>query len=124
MIFNSLSNQLIFFDAIAISKIRINKDKSSVFDINLPNYSYEFCPTESSAGGTLLYKSNNLHIYKSNELESTFIKINNAKKTNIVIGYIYIHSGVNFSEFNEFYVNDLLKKLFKDNKTIFLFKDS
>ena len=70
MIFNSLSNQLIFFDAIAISKIRINKDKSSVFDINLPNYSYEFCPTESSAGGTLLYKSNNLHIYKSNKLES------------------------------------------------------
>ena len=124
MIFNSLSNQLIFFDAIAISKIRINKDKSSVFDINLPNYSYEFCPTESSAGGTLLYKSNNLHIYKSNELESTFIKINNAKKTNIVIGYIYMHSGVNFSEFNEFYVNDLLKKLSKDNKTIFLLKDS
>ena len=124
MIFNSLSNQLIFFDAIAISKIRINKDKSSVFDINLPNYSYEFCPTESSAGGTLLYKSNNLHIYKSNELESTFIKINNAKKINIVIGYIYMHSGVNFSEFNEFYVNDLLKNMSKDNKTIFLLKDS
>lgn len=123
MVFFSLSNQQIFFDVIAISKIRINKNKKSVFDISLPNYSYEFCPTESSAGGTLLYKSNNLHIYKSNELESTFIKISNAKKTNIVIGYIYMHSGVNFSEFNEFYVNDLLKKLSKDNKTIFLLRD-
>ena len=52
------------------------------------NFSFEFTPTESSAGGTLLYVANHLsykprldlNIYKSNELESTFIEILNSKK--------------------------------------------
>ena len=52
------------------------------------NFSFEFTPTESSAGGTLLYVANHLsykprldlNIYKSNELESTFIEILNPKK--------------------------------------------
>ena len=47
------------------------------------NFPFEFTPTESSAGGTLLYVANHishkprleLNIYKSNELESTFIEI-------------------------------------------------
>ena len=54
-------------------------------NINLPNYSIEYTPTESHAGGTLLYISNNiaykprkdLNIYKTHELESTFINIFN-----------------------------------------------
>ena len=51
-------------------------------NINLPNYSIEYKPTESHAGGTLLYVSNNiaykprkdLNIYKMHQLESTFIE--------------------------------------------------
>ena len=53
--------------------------------MNLNNYLFEFTPTETSAGGTLLYIANHLsykchndlNIYKKNELESTFIEIVN-----------------------------------------------
>ena len=56
-------------------------------------------PMESSAGGTLLYISihlsykrrNDLCIYKSTELESTFIEILNPKKTNVIVCCIYHH---------------------------------
>ena len=51
------------------------------------NFSFEFTPTESSADGTLLYIANHLsykprldlNIYKSNELESTFIEVLNPR---------------------------------------------
>ena len=68
-------------------------------NLNLNNYCFEFIPAETSAGGTLLYIANHLlykchndlNIYKKNELESTFIKIVNPKKSNIVVGVIYRH---------------------------------
>ena len=68
-------------------------------NINLPNYSIEYTPTDSHAGGTLLYISNNiaykprkdLNIYKTYELESTFIEIFNPKKSNIILGVVYRH---------------------------------
>ena len=71
------------FDIIAVSQSRITKNKLRPIDISIPNYSYEFCPTEANAGGTLIYirnhlsykTRNNLKIYKSFELESTFIEI-------------------------------------------------
>ena len=57
-------------------------------NINLNNYSFEFTPTESTAGGTLLYIANHLsykprndlNLYKANQLESTFIEIVNSEK--------------------------------------------
>ena len=76
------------FDIIAISETRITKQVSLLNNLNLNNYSFEFTPTETSAGGTLLYIANHLsykcrndlNIYKKNELESTFIEIINPKK--------------------------------------------
>ena len=76
-----------YFDVIVISKSRIKKDKFSINSINLKGYSHESCPTESAADGALLYISNNLSykprndlcIYKSTELEPTFIEILNPK---------------------------------------------
>ena len=74
-------------------------------------------PTESHADGTLLYINNKLSyklrqdlcIYKSSELESTFIEIiNPKKKTNIIIGCIYRHPTMNLNEFNNNYLNILL----------------
>ena len=62
-------------------------------------------------------------IYKSFELESTFIEICNTKKTNIITGCIYKHPSMNTNEFNDDYLNELLDKLSKENKTIFLFGD-
>ena len=60
MIFNPYPIIKYYFDVTAISKWRISKNKPSVVAINLPNYSYEFCPTESLAGGTLLYVRSHL----------------------------------------------------------------
>ena len=75
-----LDKTKIGFDVIGISKSRIIKGKSPIYKINLKGYSHESRPTESAAGGTLLYISNNLSykprndlcIYKSTELESIF----------------------------------------------------
>ena len=49
-----------FFDTIAISETRITKQVSLLNNLNLNNYSFEFTPTETSAGGTLLYIANHL----------------------------------------------------------------
>ena len=70
-----------------MSETRITKQISLSNNSNLNNYSFEFTPTETSAGGTLLYITNHLsdkccndlNIYKKNELESTFIEIVNPK---------------------------------------------
>ena len=48
------------FDIIAISEKRITKQVSSSNNLNLKNYSFEFTPTETSSGGTLLYIANHL----------------------------------------------------------------
>ena len=119
------------FDIIAVSESRITKNKLPPIAISIPNYSYEFCPTEANAGGTLIYirdhlsykTRNDLKIYKSFELESTFIEICNNNKTNIITGCIYKHPNININEFNDDYLNKLLDKLSKENKTIFLLGD-
>ena len=48
------------FDIIAVSESRITKNKLPPTDISIPNFSYEFCPTEAKAGGTLIYIRNHL----------------------------------------------------------------
>ena len=76
--------------------------------MNLNNYSFEFTPTETSAGGTLLYIANNLsykccnnlNIYKRNELVSNFIEIVIPKKSNIIVGVIYRHPSMDLTDFN------------------------
>ena len=42
------------FDTVAISETRITRQVSLLNNLNLNNYSFEFTPTETSAGGTLL----------------------------------------------------------------------
>ena len=89
------------FDIIAVSETRITKQTSFTTNISLKNYAIEFTPTESSAGGTLLYIASHLsykprpnrNIYKANQLESTFVEIINPQKSNIVIGCLYKHHG-------------------------------
>ena len=55
-----LNSTSINFDVIAISETRIVKGKTLVNILNLMNYGHEFCPTESSAGGTLLHIRNHV----------------------------------------------------------------
>ena len=86
------TNQTIYVIAISESRIKSNMDITT--NIDRPNYSIEYTPTESHAVGTLLYTSNNiaykprkdLNIYKTCELKSTFIKIINPKKSNVILG--------------------------------------
>ena len=95
------------------------------------NYSHEFCPTESSAEGTLLYMynhfsykpQNDLCIYKAAELESSFVEISNPKTSNIIIGCIYRCANMDLDEFNDNYLNTLTDKISKENKSVFLLGD-
>ena len=119
------------FDIIAISETRIIKNIFLLNNLDLNNYSFEFTPTETSAGGTLLYIANHLsykcrndlNIYKKNELESTFIEIVNPKKSNIVVRVIYRHPSMDLTDFNCNYLNKPLENISKEQKYIFLLGD-
>ena len=66
---------------IGLSETRLRKNRQPLSNINLENYVYESTPTESSKGGTMLYVDKqltyrlrkDLMMYKSREIESTFI---------------------------------------------------
>ena len=62
-------------------------------------------------------------IYKTAELESTFIELINPKKSNVIIGAIYRHPNMDLDEFNYIYLNPLLDKISKESKSIFLLGD-
>ena len=64
-----------------------------------------------------------MNIYKSAELESTFIEIINDKKSKIIVGCIYRHPAMDLNEFNDYYLNELLHKLFSENKSVILLGD-
>ena len=113
-----LQSTNIQFDVIAITETRITNNIYVTQNIELSNYSFEHTPTESSAGGTLLYIANHLsyktrsdlNIYKKFELESTFVEIISPKKSNVIVGIIYRHPKMDVTEFNNI-LNNLLKKI-------------
>ena len=100
-------------------------------NISLNNYSFECTPTEFTAGGTLLYIANHLsyksrnelNLYKTNQLESTFIEILNSKKCHIFVGCLYKHPVMDNTDFNKNYLNPILDKMSKKNKQVFLLGD-
>ena len=59
----------------AISETRIIKQASLLNNLNLYNYSFDFTPTETSAGGTLLYIANHL-LYKYCNDRNIYKKMN------------------------------------------------
>ena len=63
---------------------------------------------------------NDVKIYKSAELESTFIEIINDKKLNILVGSIYRYPVMDLNEFSNYYLNELLHKLSLTNLLTFL----
>ena len=119
------------FDIIAVSKTRITKNVSLLNNLNLNNYSFEFTPTETCAGGTLLYIAshlsykcrNDLKLFKKNELESTFIEIVNPKESNIIVRVIYRNSSMDLTGFNCKCLNKLLEDISKEQKPILLLRD-
>ena len=101
---------------IGISECRIGAGRLSISKINIHNYPYEYSPTKSWKGGTLLhidksvkYKSRkDLHLNKPKETESTFIEVIETKKRNVVIGCIYKYLKITIKEF----LNDFLESVF------------
>ena len=99
--------------------------------MNLNNYSFLFTPTETSAGGNLLYIANHLsykccndlNICKKSELESTFTEIVNTRKSNIIVGIIYRHPSMDLNDFNCNYLNKLLENNSKKQKSVFQIGD-
>ena len=76
--FNILLNDLnVNFDILAITESHIKKHPSSPVNLHLDNSSVEQTPTETSAGGTLLYINkrlsyqlrNNLKLYHPGKIE-------------------------------------------------------
>ena len=57
-----------FFDVIALSETRITRNLSLLNNLKLNNYSFEFTPTETCGGGTLLYIANHLPYKCRNDL--------------------------------------------------------
>ena len=117
------------FDIIAISETRITKNVYFLNNLNLNTHSFEFTPTETSAGGTLLYIANHLsykcyndlNTYKKNELE--FYWNCQPKKSNIIVGVIYRHPSMDLTDFNCNYLNKLLENISKEQKSILLLGD-
>ena len=73
---------------------------------------------------SLSYKPRtDLCIYKSTEIKSSFIEILNSNKTNVIVGCIYRLPHMDLNEFNDYYIYNLLDKLSKENKTVFLLAD-
>ena len=62
-------------------------------------------------------------MYKSMELESTFIEISNDKTKNTIVGCIYKHPCMAINEFTEEYMQELMRKLVSEYKNIYLMGD-
>ena len=89
----------------SISESRITKSNTLTTNINIPGYNIEHTPTESKAGGCLLYISdkipyklrNDLNVYCPKQLESVFIEVLLSNKPSQIIGTIYKHPSMNVS---------------------------
>ena len=55
-----LKSTNINYDIIAVSETRTMKNLEITQNINSKNYNFEYTPTESTAGGTMLYIANHL----------------------------------------------------------------
>ena len=118
------------FDIICITESRITKSNLPTSNIRIPGYNIEQTPTESSAGGTLIYISQklsyknrpDLQIYNPKHLESTFIEILLPYKSNFIIGTVYKHPPMKPYSFNTSF-SQLLQKIKRENKKTIITSD-
>ena len=129
---NLLTQLNLELDFIGITETHLTSKAISPCNLSIENYIIEHTPTESLAGGALLYINkkhayklcNDLIIYCDSELESVFIEVILPKTSNLIVGCIYRHPNMNIESFNDNYLAPLLDKLSKEsNKKIFLLGD-
>ena len=119
------------FDIISISESRITKSNTLTTNIDIPGYNIEHTPTESKAGGCLLYISdkipyklrNDLNVYCPKQLESVFIELLLSNKPSQIIGTIYKHSSMNVSNFTNDHLKNMLNAIHYENKSTLLTGD-
>ena len=119
------------FNIICISESRISRHNLPTININRPGYNIEHTPTESKAGGTLMYISekigykirSDLNIYNPKQLESIFIEILRPDLPGGIVGTTYKHPSTSVSTFNAEFFAPLLKNLNKENKELILTGD-
>ena len=121
------------FSVIGISETRFLKNSPPIFDFDIGGYTAVHTPTESSAGGALLYISNYLYyfprsdlddvLYKPKELESVFVEVSFSNKPNCIVGCIYKHPGMSVNTFTAEFLSPFLQLVSKENKSIVLLGD-
>ena len=109
------------FDVIGITETKLMKNKIPKRNVNMNVYNKFDTPTETEKGGVILYVNKKLTckprndldalLYKTGELESVFVEINNTKNMNIICGTIYRHPSMNLDEFNQNFLNPFMEKL-------------
>ena len=119
------------FDIISISESRVTKSNTLTTNIDIPGYNIEHTPTESKAGGCLLYISNkipcklpnDLNVYCPTQLESVFIEVFLSNKPSQIIGTIYKHPSMNVSTFTNNHLKNMLNAIHHENKSTLLTGD-
>ena len=118
---------------IGISECRLRVNQQSLSSISLQNYTYnyELTLTDSLKGGKLIYINQNvkykireyLTLYKSKEIESTFLEIIENYQKNVTVGCIYKYPDVAIQEFTDDFNWPLLEKLLTEKKEVILMGD-
>ena len=119
------------FDIISISERRITKSNTLTTNIDIPGYNMKHTPTESKAGGCLLYISdripyklqNDLNVYCPKQIESVFIELLLSNKPSQIIGTIYKHTSMNVSTFTNDHLKNKLNAIHYENKSTLLTGD-
>ena len=97
----------------------------------MPGYNMEHTPTESKAGGCLLYISdkipyklrNDLNVYCPKQLESVFIELLLSNKPSQIIGTIYKHPLMNVPTFTNDHLKNILNAIHYENKSTLITDD-
>ena len=126
-----LTTPEIQFDIIGISESSLKHNKHYTTNTDIPNYNIEHCDGEGANGGMFLYIKkdiayklrNDLKMYESKHLESTFIEIINQQKS-IILGCVYRHPCMEINEFNNDYFSYLSENLLGEkSKNVILMED-
>ena len=113
-------------DILCISESRISQNNPVTTNLDIPRYTFEHAPAESSAGGTLMYMSNDiayvlrndLQIYSPKEFESIFIKTLIPNKPSLILGTIYKHPSMKPYKFKNKFLEPLLSKIKAEVKAL------
>ena len=112
-------------------KVGSQKSNTLTTNIDILGYNIEHTPTESKAGGCLLYISNkipyklqnNLNVYCPKQLESVLIEVLLSNKPSQIIGTIYKHPSMNVSTFTNDHLKNMLNAIHHENKSTLLTGD-